>query len=148
MERSAMATRRKIIAALAASAAAAVLAASFAARAAPPTIEIIALSHWPVQNALKPVRDFLASLGDKVKIVEIDAESPAGEKRLAALGLKGHVPMALVIDGSDQFKRPDGTAVLFKDFPAKADNPLGINGSWTVADFQNAVNAALGTGVK
>ena len=143
-----MATRRKFIAALAASAAAAVLAAPFAARAAPPTIEIIALPHWPVQNALKPVRDFLAALGDKVKVVEIDAESPAGEKRLAALGLRGHIPILLVINGSDQFKRADGTAVLFKDFPAKADNPLGINGSWTVADFQTAVNAALGAGVK
>ena len=143
-----MATRRKFVAALAASAALAVLAAPFAARAAPPIIEIIALPHWPVQNALKPVRDFLAALGDKVKVVEIDAESPPGEERLAALGLRGHIPILLVINGSDQFKRADGTAVLFKDFPAKADNPLGINGSWTVADFQTAVNAALGAGVK
>ena len=143
-----MATRRKFVTALAAGAAAAVLVAPFAACAAPPTIEIIALPHWPVQNALKPVRDFLAGLSDKVKVVEIDAESAAGEKRLSALGLKGHIPIVLVINGSDQYKRPDGTAVLFKDFPAKADNPLGINGSWTVADFQAAVNAALETGVK
>jgi hypothetical protein len=97
-----------------------------------------------VQTALKPVRDFLSTLGARVKVVELDAESPAGENRLNAAGLKGHVPMALLINGSDRFKRPDGTAVEFKDFPAKADNPLGLNGSWSVADFEAAVNAALG----
>lgn len=143
-----MPTRRQFVAALGASAVATVLMVPFVARAATPTIEVIALSHSPVQNALKPVRDFLIGLGDKVKVVEIDVESAAGEKRLSALGLKGHIPILLVINGSDQYKRPDGAAVLFKDFPAKADNPLGINGSWTVADFQAAVNAALGTGVK
>ena len=42
------------------------------------------------------------------------------------------------------FKRPDGTLVVFKDFPAGAGNPLGLNGSWSVADFEAAVKAALG----
>jgi len=140
-----MEKRRELLAALAASAAMALLALPVAARAAQPTIEIVALPHWPVQNALKPVRDFLGTLGASVKVVELDAESPAGEKRLSAAGLKGHVPILLLINGSDRFKRVDGTAVEFKDFPAKADNPLGLNGSWTVADFEAAVNAALGT---
>ncbi len=143
-----MATRRGFAAALAASAAIAVLAAPLGAAAAPPTIEIIALRHSPVQTALKPVRDFLASLGGKVKVVELDAESPEGEKRVSALGLKGHIPILLVIDGSDQFKRPDDTAVLFKDFPAQPGQKLGINGTWTVADFESAVNTALGNAAK
>ena len=119
-----------------------------AAAATPPTVEIIALSHWPVQNALKPVRDFLVPLGAQVKVVELDAESPEGEKRIGAVGLKGHIPILLLINGSDQFKRPDGTAVEFKDFPAKADNPLGLNGSWSIADFEAAVNAAIGTATR
>ena len=73
-----------------------------------------------MQDALKPVRDFLAALGGQVKVVELDAESPAGEKRIKDVGLKGHVPIVLLINGSDKFKRPDGTAVEFKDFPAGA----------------------------
>jgi hypothetical protein len=137
-----MATRRAFIAALAATAAIALRAGP--ALAASPTIEIIALPHSPVQNALKPVRDFLGGLGSRVKVVELDAESPAGEKRIKAVGLKGHVPILLLVNGSDRFKRADGTQVLFKDFPAKAGNPLGLNGSWTVADFEAAVKAALG----
>ncbi|MGD0026472.1 MAG: hypothetical protein ABSC37_17930, partial [Xanthobacteraceae bacterium] len=139
---------RNFVAALAACAAIALLVDPVAVRAAPPTVEIIALPHSPVQTALKPVRDFLATLGGRVNVVEIDAESPAGEKRISALGLKGHVPILLLINGSEQFKRPDGTAVLFKDFPAKAGEPLGINGSWSVADFETAVNAALGNAAK
>ena len=120
------------------------VAAPLSALAAPPTVEIIALPHSPVQTALKPVRDFLAGLDGKVKVNELDAESPAGEERLSGLGLSGHIPILLVINGSDEFKRPDGTAVLFKDFPAQPGQKLGINGLWSVADFEAAVNAALG----
>ena len=142
-----MATRRNILAALALSAAIAVLA-GVPARAAQPTVEIIALSHWPVRDALKPVRDFLGTVSGRVKIIELDAESPAGEKRVKAVGLKGHVPILLLINGNDLFKRADGTAVEFKDFPAKANNPLGLNGTWTVADFETAIKAALGSAEK
>jgi hypothetical protein len=143
-----MTTRRTLIAALAATAAFAFVGAPFAARAAAPTIEIIALPHSPVVTALKPVRDFLAGLDGKVKVVELDAESAAGEKRISALGLRGHVPILLVINGSDRYKRPDGTAVLFEDFPAQPGQKLGINGLWSVADFEAAVNQAIGMAAK
>ncbi len=138
-----MATRRDIIA-LGASAAILLLANAHQAFAAQPTVEIVALPHWPVQNALKPVRAFLGTLGGSVKVVDVDAESPEGETRIKAAGLKGHVPIVLLVNGSDKFKRPDGTQIEFKDFPAGAGNPLGLNGSWSVADFEAAVNAALG----
>jgi hypothetical protein len=138
-----MATRRDIIS-LTASAAVLFLAKASEAYGAEPTIEIVAPPHWPVRNALKPVHDFLRTLGARVKVVELDAESADGEKRIKAAGLKGHVPIVLLVNGSDKFKRADGTAVEFKDFPAGAGNPLGLNGSWSVADFEAAVNAALG----
>jgi hypothetical protein len=138
-----MATRRDIIA-LGASAAILLLTKFHEAFGAQPTVEIVALPHYPVQNALKPVRDFLGKLGGQVKVVELDSESPAGEKRIKAAGEKGHVPILLLVNGSDKFKRPDGAAVVFKEFPAGAGNPLGLNGSWSVADFEAAVNAALG----
>lgn len=139
-----MQTRRAFLAALGAGVAATLVWRPADALAAPPTVEIIALSHWPVQNALKPVRAFLGKLDGRVRVVELDAESPAGEKRIAALGLKGHIPIVLVIDGSYRFKRQDGSSVEFKDFPAKALNPLGLNGKWTEADFEAQVNARLG----
>jgi hypothetical protein len=135
-----MARRRDFIAGIVAIAALALLAAS----PAPPTIEVIALQHYPVRDALKPVRDLLGKLGSQVKVVEIDAGTQAGDKRIKAIGLKGHIPIVLLINGSNKFKRTDGTEVEFTNFPAKAGNPLGLNGSWSVADFEAAVNAALG----
>jgi hypothetical protein len=139
-----MATRRDAVA-LGAAAAILVLAkATYEAHGAEPTVEIVALTHYPVRDALKPVHDFLGTLGGQVKVVELDAGSAAGEKRIKDVGLKGHVPIVLLINGSDKFKRPDGTAVEFKDFPAGAGNPLGLNGTWSVADFEAAVKAALG----
>jgi hypothetical protein len=143
-----MQTRRAFLAALIAGAAATLswtpTGSPAASPAAQPTVEIVALSHWPVQNALKPLRAFLTKLDGKVRVIELDAESPAGEKRIGALGLKGHIPVVLVINGSYRFKRPDGTAVEFKDFPAKAANPAGLNGAWTEADFEAAVGVELG----
>lgn len=138
-----MVSRRGFVLSLALCAAFASLAGRPAAGAAQPTVEIIALSHWPVQDALKPVYDFLGTVTGRVTVVKLDAESPEGEKRLSALGLRGHVPMLLLINGSDRFNRPDGTAVEFKDFPANTGNPLGLNGSWTVADFEAAIKTAL-----
>ena len=138
-----MPTRRDVVA-LGAGAAILVLTNTYEATGAQPTIEIIALTHYPVRDALKSVRDFLGTLGGQVKVIELDAESTAGEKRIKDVGLKGHVPIVLLINGSDKFKREDGTQVEFKDFPAKANNPLGLNGSWSVADFETAVKAALG----
>ena len=115
-----------------------------AALAAQPSVEVIALAHSPVQNALKPVREVLAKYAGKVRVVEVDAESPDGDKRLKAVGLKGHIPIAILIDGRKTFKRADGTTIEFVNFPVAAGNPLGLNGAWTVGDFETALRVALG----
>jgi hypothetical protein len=114
------------------------------ARATQPTVEVIAMGHSPVQNALKPVREVLTKYAGKVRVIELDAESPDGEKRLKTVGLKGHIPIALLIDGNKSFKLPDGKSIEFINFPAAAGNPMGLNGAWTVADFEAALRAALG----
>jgi hypothetical protein len=73
--------------------AAALLVSMGAAWAAQPVVEIIAFAHPPVQSAVKPLRDWLATQGKQVRVVEIDREAPAGEKRAAAVGVRGHVPI-------------------------------------------------------
>ena len=114
------------------------------AAAAQPVVEVLAMAHWPVQNALKPVRNLLAKYQGRVRVVETDIESPDGVKRLKAVGLKGHIPIVLLIDGNKSFKRADGKTVDFVDFPVAADNPMNLNGSWSVADFEAALRASLG----
>lgn len=125
--------RRNLFAALAASA---VTLAAGSALAAPPTVEILAMAHPPVKMALAPLRNWLAAQGGKLKVVEVDVESPQGEKRLAAAGLDGHIPIVILIDGQYRQKRKDGTAMEFVNFPAIEDAPTGVRGKWTTADVQ------------
>jgi len=128
-----MNTRRNFLAALAASALTLV---AGNALAAPPTVEIVAMAHPPVKMALAPLRNWLAAQGGKLKVIEVDVESPAGEKRLAAVGLDGHIPIVILIDGQYRQKRKDGAAMEFVNFPAIEGAPPGVRGKWTTADVQ------------
>jgi ABC-type glycerol-3-phosphate transport system substrate-binding protein len=114
------------------------------AAAAQPVVEVLAMGHWPVQKALKPVRDLLAKYDGRVRVVDMDIEGSDGVKRLKAVGLKGHIPIVLLIDGNKSFKRADGKTVDFVNFPVAADNPLNLNGTWSVANFEAALRASLG----
>lgn len=115
---------------------AALLTIALPAYAAPPVVEIIAMPHPPVKMALAELRGWLAQQGAKLKVVETDLESPAGEKRLASVGLSGHIPVVILIDGQYRVKRPDGASVDLVNFPNQPNTPLGARGQWTVADVQ------------
>jgi hypothetical protein len=106
------------------------------ALAAQPTVEIIAMPHPPVKMALAPLREWLAAQGGKLKVIEIDVESPAGVKRLAAIGLDGHIPIVILIDGQYRQQRKDGSPLAFINFPAIQGAPVGVRGEWTTADVQ------------
>jgi hypothetical protein len=111
--------------------------------AAPPTVEIIAMGHPPVQSALRPLREWLARQGGRLRVVEVDAEGPQGEKRLAAIGLTGHVPIVILIDGKRQYRRKDGSTVSFVNFPAVKESPPGIRGDWLIEDVQAALTERM-----
>jgi hypothetical protein len=111
--------------------------------AAPPVVEVIAYAHPPVQSALKPLRDWLAQQGNKLRVVEIDMESPAAEARLKAVGLKGHVPIVILVDGRYQHTRSDGSAVEFVSFPAGPGTPPGVKGIWSAADVEAVLKPRL-----
>jgi hypothetical protein len=101
------------------------------------------MTHWPVQNALKPIRDMLAKYGTRVRVVEMDVEAADSEKRLKSAGLKGHIPIVIFVDGKHRYKRADGNPVEFVNFPAAAGNPMGLNGTWTAADVETVLRERL-----
>lgn len=111
--------------------------------AAPPVVEVVAYAHPPVQSALKPLRDWLAQQGSKLRVVEIDMESPAAEARLKAVGLKGHIPIVILVDGRYQHTRADGSAVEFVSFPAGPGTPPGVKGTWSAADVEAVLKPRL-----
>ena len=108
-----------------------------------PTVEIIAMAHPPVQDALKPLRGWLAGQGGRLRIVEIDAESPQGEKRLGAVGLRGHIPITILVQGKYRHQRKDGSTVDFVNFPAVKGSPPGITGNWTTADVEAVLSGRM-----
>jgi hypothetical protein len=115
-----------------------------AGAAGPVTVEVLAMAHWPVQSALKPAREVLAKYDGRVRVVDMDIESPEGGKRAKSVGLKGHIPLVILINGSKSFKRADGKTIDFVNFPAASGSPMGLNGTWTVADLEAAIRAAIG----
>lgn len=111
--------------------------------AAPPVVEVIAMAHPPVQSALKPLRDWLARQSGKLLVQEIDMETSEGERRLQSVGLKGHIPVVILINGQYRHKRPDGSAVEFVSFPSGPGTPLGVKGTWSAADVEAVLKSRL-----
>ena len=77
------------------------------------------------------------------RVVEIDMESPAAEARLKAVGLKGHIPIVILVDGRYQHTRADGSAVEFVSFPAGPGTPPGVKGTWSAADVEAVLKPRL-----
>jgi hypothetical protein len=109
--------------------------------AATPVVEIIAFTHPPVVSALKPLRDWFATQGNKIKVFEIDMESAEGQKRLTAAGVKGHTPILILINGQYKHTRTDGSAVELLSFPAGPSSPAGVKGGWSTDDVQALLKA-------
>ena len=99
-----------------------------------PTVEIIAMPHPPVTMALAPLRAWLGS--KKLTVVETDAESAKGVQRLESVGLRGHIPIVILIDGSYRQKLKDGRQVELVNFPNLDGAPPAVRGQWTTADVQ------------
>ena len=127
--------RRTIITSLATTIAATTFAFAVSiAMAAQPVVEIIGFAHPPVQSALKPLREWLASQATKLRVLEMDMDTPAAEKRLQAIGLKGHIPIVILIDGKYKHTRKDGSVVEFVSFPTNTPDK-----GWIIEDVQTVL---------
>jgi hypothetical protein len=111
--------------------------------AAVPVVEIIAFAHPPVQSALKPLRDWLPRQGAKVRVIETDMETPEAERKLQAVGLTGHLPVVILINGQYKHKRPDGSSVEFVSFPAGAGAGAAAGKGWTIEDVKSVLTVLL-----
>jgi hypothetical protein len=111
--------------------------------AQPLIVEIFAMPHPPVRAALQPLRDWLAKQGSGIQVREVDIESPEGVKRMQAVGLSGHVPVLIMINGRHKFRRQDGSPVAFVNFPNTPDTPAGARGEWTTTDVQAVLSGLM-----
>lgn len=111
--------------------------------AAAPVVEIVAMPHPPVKAALSPLRAWLAAQGNKITVKEIDSESADGIKSLHSVGLSGHIPVLILIDGQYKIRRKDGSTVEFVNFPNQPNTPPGARGNWTTEDVQASLAARI-----
>jgi len=137
-----MITRRTLLATFAT--AALLQGAPYAYAGSPVQVEIIALGHWPVQNALEQTRELLKGYGDKINVQEFDAEAEDGVALIEDAGQHGHIPVLILINGGYQFTRADGSAIEFLNFPSGAENPMGLEGGWNVGDVEFVINSLTG----
>jgi hypothetical protein len=110
------------------------------AQAAAQTVDIIGYGHAPVLAAMKPLREWLKAQGSNVKVIETNLDSPQAAERLLALGLKGHVPLVVLVNGQYKHQTANGKAVEFVGLPALGSTPApGAGGRWTLDDVKSVL---------
>ena len=90
-------------------------------------------SHFPMKPTLTAIQDTCKKYSDKVDLTVYDETTDEGQNFLAKMGLSGHIPMELYIDGKNTFAI-DGKAITFSDF---------VNDKWQVKDLEKAIELKL-----
>jgi ABC-type glycerol-3-phosphate transport system substrate-binding protein len=107
------------------------------------TVEIVSLNHPPVRPVLDQVDALLKPYGAKVKVTRYDFDTPEGAAFAQKMGLTGHDPLAIFVNGSQSFNL-DGRTVTFNSFPQGGGTGMVPDGAWTVADLEAVLKKVTG----
>ena len=108
----------------------------------PVSVEILYMNHGPLQPTIKAIRGLCDGHGKAITISWYDFESPEGEKFMAKMGIKQHIPLVVWIAGKTTVK-VSGKEVQFVGFPTGA-GPPSFQGKWTMDDLRGALDQAAG----
>lgn len=106
------------------------------------TVEILYLNHWPVKKVLNDVDKILLDYGKRLNIIRYDYDTPEGKKFVRKRKLHGHVPLAIFINDSMEFKIKN-QKVKFYSFPQGKGTPLAADGGWTMEDLKQVLEQVL-----
>lgn len=107
------------------------------------TVDIVYLNHAPVLAILEEVDAALKPYGDRVKVTRYDFDTPEGAEFAKKMGITGHDPLAIFLNGSQSFNL-DGRTVTFNSFPQGGGTGMVAEGAWTVADLDTVLKSILG----
>jgi hypothetical protein len=107
------------------------------------TVDIIYLNHPPVLPVLDQVDTVLKTYGDKVKITRYDFDTPEGAAFAKKMGLTGHDPLAIYLNGAQSFNL-DGRMVTFNSFPQGAGTGMVPDGAWVITDLDGVLKIMTG----
>lgn len=105
-----------------------------AAQARPPVkVDILFMNHGPMQPVIKGLKEVLSHHAGTVSPFWHDFEQPEGQDFMRQKGIKGHIPLLILIDGSPT-GQVQGRQVTFRGFPS-GYGPYQFRGQWTVEDL-------------
>ncbi len=107
------------------------------------TVDILYLNHPPVLPVLDQVAALLKPYGDKVKVTRYDFDTTEGAAFAQKMGITGHDPLAIFVNGSQSFNL-DGRTVTFNSFPQGAGTGMVPDGEWTTNDLDAVLKIVTG----
>jgi hypothetical protein len=108
----------------------------------PVKVDVLYMNHGPLMDTLNMMKGVFSGYGDKLTVSWHDFDTEEGEKFMAKMGIKQHVPLIIWIDG-----KPKWTVgvkqIIFAGFPS-GSGPAFFQGKWTLDDLKAALNIATG----
>ena len=111
-----------------------------ASGAAIPIVEVLYLNHGPMQPVVKQLKDTFSKYDGKIKVSWYDLDTSDGQKFMASLDIREHVPLIIRINGSDTVKLPQGN-VRLAGFPV-GSGPEPFQGKWTMKNLEAVLDQA------
>ena len=103
-------------------------------------VDVLYMNHGPMRPTLRNLDDLFSSYGSKIAVSRHDFESKEGEQFKAQKGIRGHVPLAIWIEGKSTVQ-VDGKPVTFSGFPT-GSGPSFFQGKWDIDDLKMALDQA------
>jgi len=107
------------------------------------TVDIVYLNHPPVLPILEEIDATLKPYGERVTVNRYDFDTPEGAAFAKKMGIAGHDPLAIFVNGSQSFDL-GGRTVTFNSFPQGGGTGMVAEGAWTVADLDTVLKSIVG----
>lgn len=121
----------------------AVLCLGVSAHAANPVkVDVLYMNHGPLMDSINKMKAIFSSYGDRVSVSWHDFDTDEGEKFMARMGIKQHVPLIIWINGNPKVT-VGVKQISLTGFPS-GSGPAMFQGKWTMDDLKTALNQATG----
>jgi hypothetical protein len=101
-------------------------------------VDVLYMDHGPMQPTLRQLRVLFPKYKDKLTLSWYDFESKEGISFKSKMGIKGHVPMVIWIDGKFE-QVVNNNKIKFTGFPTGA-GPSFAQGKWTFDDLASVLD--------
>jgi hypothetical protein len=110
--------------------------------ATPVKVDVLFMNHGPLMDSLNKMKAVFSSYGSEVAVSWHDFDTDEGEKFMAKMGIRQHIPLAIWINGTPKVT-VGVKQVTFAGFPT-GSGPPSFQGKWTLEDLKAALNQATG----